>query len=409
MTTRTIWFISKYYASPPNEGSGSSRAFMLMREMSNLGHNAVIFTSSADPYSELNLTHTSTVMRLIDGVKVWLLRGLKYKKSISLSRIFSWIYFEYVLFMDFNLEESKPDVIIISSPSILTIFNGLYFKRKYNTKLIFEVRDIWPLTLVEDAGMSRYNPFIILMGMIERIAYKYANGVVGTMPNLKQHVKKILGYDRHVGFAPMGICDDNLLAPKPMDASFVETYAPKNKFLIVYAGTIGVANALETLFSCAKTLASDEELHFLLVGDGPFLSKYKKEYAQFKNVTFAPKVKKSQVQSVLSYADLLYFSVANSEVWEYGQSLNKVIDYMLASKPIIASYSGYPSMLNESGCGVFVPADDVSSLVNVIIQMKNLPKNERLSMGQKGKQWLLDNRNYDTLAKNYLQYIEEIG
>lgn len=406
--SKTVWFISKYYASPPNEGSGSTRVFLLMRELSKLGQQVVIFTSSTDPYSELKVSPSTTESRTVDGVKVWLLRGLKYKSSISLSRIFSWLHFEYVLFRDFRLESSKPDVIIISSPSILTIFNGLYFKWKYKSKLIFEVRDIWPLTLVEDVGMSRLNPFIMLMGVIEKIAYKYSHGIVGTMPNLKQHVKKILGYEKAVGFAPMGISADNFKEPTPLEDSYVKEFIPENKFLIIYAGTIGVANALETMFSCAATLSSDNDIHFLLVGDGPLLNKYKKDYAHLTNVTFAPKIKKSQVQSLLVYADLLYFSVANSEVWEYGQSLNKIIDYMVAAKPIMASYSGFPSMLDESGCGIFVPVDDIQLLTLEINRIKNLPANERMAMGQKGKEWLMNNRNYETLAKNYLKYMNEI-
>lgn len=107
MKAKTIWFVSKYYASPPNEGSGSTRVFLTMRELIKLGQNVVIFTSSADPYSELNVSHTTTESRFVDGVKIWLLRGLKYKSSISFSRIFSWLHFEFVLFRDFKLETSN--------------------------------------------------------------------------------------------------------------------------------------------------------------------------------------------------------------------------------------------------------------------------------------------------------------
>lgn len=406
--SKTVWFVSKYYASPPNEGSGSSRAFLLMREFNRLGHQVVIFTSSVDPYTDLNISHLSTESRNVDGVKLWLLRGLKYKTSISFSRIFSWIHFEYVFFRDFRLESSRPDVIIVSSPSILTIINGLYLKWKYQSKLIFEVRDIWPLTLVEDIGMSRLNPFIALMGVIEYIGYRFSDGIVGTMPNFGKHVKNILGFNKSVGFAPMGVCSDNFKEPMPIEDSYVQTYIPKNKFLIVYAGTIGVTNALETLFCCAKLFISDPQIHFLLVGDGPLLNKYKNQYSKLNNVTFAPKVGKSQIQSILSHADVLYFSVAKSEVWEYGQSLNKIIDYMIASKPIIASYSGYPSMINESECGVFVPAGDVELLSKEISKIKKLPLDQRIAIGVKGKEWLIKNRNYNTLAINYLNYICEI-
>lgn len=408
MTSKTIWFISKYYASPPNEGSGSSRVFLTMRELIKLGQHVIIFTSSADPYSEMNVSHKITESRIVDGVKVWFLRGLKYKHSISILRIFSWLHFEIVLFRDFKLEKSRPDVVIVSSPSILTIINGLYLKRKYQAKLIFEVRDIWPLTLVEDIGMSRFNPFIVMMGLFEKIAYKYSQGIVGTMPNLRQHVKNILGYDKKVGFAPMGVSQENFQIPNPLDVSFIDKYIPKNKFLIIYSGTIGVANALEILFECANSLSNEKDIHFLLVGDGPLLNSYKEKYCCLTNLTFAPKIKKSQVQSLLTYADLLYFSVAKSQVWDYGQSLNKIIDYMIAAKPIVASYSGFPSMINESECGVFVPAGNATLLAKEFIQMKNLTLNERILMGQRGKQWLLDNRSYKTLGENYLQYILSI-
>ncbi|MFN5884497.1 MAG: glycosyltransferase WbuB, partial [Bacteroidota bacterium] len=156
MEPKTIWFISKYYASPPNEGSGSTRVFQTMREMVKLGNKVIIFTSSVDPYAELDTNTGFTVSRTFEGVKFWLLSGIKYASSISLLRIISWIHFELVLFRDYAKEKTIPDIVIVSSPSILTIFNGLYLKRKYKAKLIFEVRDIWPLTLIEDAGMSRW-------------------------------------------------------------------------------------------------------------------------------------------------------------------------------------------------------------------------------------------------------------
>ena len=408
MTPKTIWFISKYYASPPNDGSGSTRVFFTMREVQKLGHNVVIFTSSADPYADVNANTKITEQRVVDGVKIWLLRGLKYSSSISISRIFSWLHFEYVLFRDSKLEVDRPDVIIVSSPSILTIFNGLYLKRKYKAKLIFEVRDIWPLTLIEDAGINKFNPFIILMGLIENLAYKYSNGIVGTMPNLKEHVKKILGHDKQVGFAPMGITKESLLAAIPLDRAYIKAYIPENKFLIIYAGTIGVANALEPLFKCAESLVLEEDIHFLLVGDGPLLTSYKKDYEHLTNLTFAPKIKKSEVQSLLKYADLLYFSVPKSKVWEYGQSLNKVIDYMISEKPIVASYSGFPSMLDESGCGLFVPAENPLLLAAEIKRMKKMSSDQLNEMGKKGRQWLIDHRNYKTLAKKYIDYVDSV-
>jgi glycosyltransferase involved in cell wall biosynthesis len=111
------------------------------------------------------------------------------------------------------------------------------------------------------------------------------------------------------------------------------------------------------------------------------------------------------VQAVLAQGDLLYFSVHDSKVWDYGQSLNKVIDYMLAAKPVVASYNGYPSMINESGCGVFVPANDVGALATAVLDMKSRSEEERSLMGSLGREWLLQNRNYSKLASDYLSIL----
>jgi glycosyltransferase involved in cell wall biosynthesis len=119
-------------------------------------------------------------------------------------------------------------------------------------------------------------------------------------------------------------------------------------------------------------------------------------------LTFAPRVAKSMVQTVLSKCDLLYFSVHVSKVWQYGQSLNKVIDYMMAGKPIVASYTGFPSMINEADCGSYVPAGDVKALQKEVERYAQMPELERMVMGARGRSWLLANRKYTKLAEDYL-------
>ena len=110
-----------------------------------------------------------------------------------MKRIISWVQFEIgLLFLD-KKEIKKPDTIIISSLSIFSILTGIFYKNKYNAKLIIEIRDIWPLSIIEIKKYSKHNLFIILLSYIEKIGYKKANVIVGTMPNLKEHVKNVSG------------------------------------------------------------------------------------------------------------------------------------------------------------------------------------------------------------------------
>ncbi len=75
---------------------------------------------------------------------------------------------------------------------------------------------------------------------------------------------------------------------------------------------------------------------------------------------------------------------------------------MLSGKPIVASYTGFTSMINEADCGSFIPAGNVNALQNEIERYVNMSPAERTSIGERGRKWILANRSYAKLAKDYL-------
>ena len=267
---------------------------------------------------------------------------------------------------------------------------------------MLEIRDIWPLTITEEGGFSRWNPLVLGLGFIEKLGYRYADAIVGTMPNLGEHVAGVLGRPKITHCIPMAVDEATLAAGDALPADYVEQYIPKGKFIVAHAGTIGITNALDTMLDCAEAMQDDPRVHFLVVGEGDLRAHYQRKYAHLSNLTFAPRVPKQMVQSVLSHCDLLYFSVHVSTVWKYGQSLNKVIDYMLAGKPVVASYTGYPSMINEADCGTYVPAGDVPALRREVQRYADMDTAQREAVGRRGREWILAHRRYETLAKNYL-------
>lgn len=397
-----IWYVSKYVALP-DAGKGGTRAFMIMREMAKMGHRCLIFTSNSNHLTDTPDFEGSHLTRVIDGVEVCWIRTLKYQGAKSFRRILSWLDFEWRLWRLPKDGLPRPDVVIVSSLSLLTIFNGLLMRRRYRCRLIFEVRDIWPLTIVEEGGFSRYNPFVIGLGMIERLAYRHADSIVGTMPNLQQHVVEVLGRLRPIHCIPMGVDESLIETVEPLPPAYDAGHIPRDKFVVCHAGTIGITNALGALFDCARAMRDQTEIHFLIVGEGGLKAQYQAMCVDLPNVSFAPAVPRDMVQSVLSRCDLLYFSVHTSKVWRYGQSLNKVIDYMLAGKPVVASYTGFPSMINEAGCGTFVPAGDIDALRCEILRYFRTPADARATMGAAGRAWLLRNRRYPKLAEDYLR------
>ncbi len=376
-----------------------------MRELARAGCRCVILTSDSNQLAQVPHLTQSVLIQEVEGMTLCWIRTMKYSVAKSMRRILSWLDFEFRLWRMPKSSLPKPDAIVVSSLSLLTILNGFWLRRKYRCRLVLEVRDIWPLTITEEGGFSRWNPLVLGLGLIERLGYRYADEVVGTMPNLGEHVRDVLGYARVVHCIPMGVDEASLAEAASLPREYIETHLPEGKFIVAHAGTIGITNALDVFMECAQSFQEHPDICFVVVGDGDLRAYYQKKYAHVRNLIFAPRVAKQQVQSVLSRCSLLYFSVHPSQVWRYGQSLNKVIDYMLSGKPVVASYTGYPSMIDEAGCGCYVPAGDMPALRREILRYAAMPVDQRRAVGQRGRDWILQYRRYPVLAARYLDIL----
>lgn len=399
--------ISKY-ASPPKYAKAPSRLFYLAKEAELLGNKVLIITSDANHFSNFPETNHTYNDEKFESVDVRWVKTKKYKKTASFSRILSWFDFERKLFCMPLKKMVKPDVVIVSSLSILSIVYGYYLKKKFNSFLVFEIRDIWPLTMTEEGGFSKWHPLVVFIGLIEKFGYKRADLIVGTMPKLNLHVKKILGYERPFYCLPIGFYPSNYELETNSNKSLFQDVFPESKVIVGYVGSMGITNALDLFIDTIKLMKDNDKIHFLLVGSGDLKESFEKELTGYSNVTFNPRICHNDVKNFLDRCDILYLSTQNSKVWEFGQSMNKVVEYMLAGKPIIATYSGYPSMINEADCGRFVNTNDPKELEKIFLYYTSMTKEERELIGLRGRKWIYENRVYSNLAKDYLQTISKM-
>jgi glycosyltransferase involved in cell wall biosynthesis len=405
MKKTTVWCISKY-ASPPKYGVGA-RLFYIAKEFSNMGLDVLLISSDANHLVKYPNTDNVYNFEKYDDLSHMWIKTIKYSESASLKRFISWLDFEYKLFRLDRSHYTEPDVVIVSSLSLFTIIYGIYLKKIYNCKLVFEIRDIHPLTLIEEFGVSKWNPMVLLMGLVERIGYKKADLIVGTMPNLREHVQEIVGSDKEVFHSPLGI--HQIWSNEVMPSDYIDSLFPNNnQFVVGYAGSMGISNALGPFIEAIEKLSAEKDIYFLMVGDGDLKSTFIRRLSGLPNVKVGPKISQKDIPYFLSKCDLLYLSTHDSKVWKYGQSLNKLIDYMMAGKPIVASYSGYPSMLNEANAGIFIPTGDSDSIVKAIYYFKDMNPDERNLYGFRGKKWVEENHSYKNIALRYYKKIMEL-
>lgn len=402
----SIWYISKY-ANIKKYGADTRQA-SFCKKFAEASYNVRLITSdSSHLYDSLPEFNKRYLDFENDGYKVTFVNTLKYSKATSLKRFLSWFWFEFfVLAMFFRKRYEKPDVVIASSLSVMSVLSGCFYKRFCKAKFIFEVRDIWPQTLIDLKGVNEQHPLVWFLSKVERLGYKYSDQIVGTMPGLHKHVEAVSGMGRKVKFIPQGVDLEFYTAEQQCVASdYLEQYFPKNKFVVTYAGTLGVAYSLDSIINAARILNNlgNTNIHFSFLGSGLEERRLKKLASGLPNVSFAPRVHKSQVLNVLENSDLLLHSFKMKKVFEYGVSPNKFIDYMYAKKPIICMFSGYPSMLNEANCGEFIPSEDSQSLADVIMKYSNMAVSDREKMGENGYNFLVKSRNFDVLAMQFME------
>ena len=401
---KSIFYISKYFATPQN--SGSARDYWITKNLSEQhGHDVSVLTSSFGHFDKLDQTE-SFKEYTSETFEVRPLKSLKYPNARSLKRVLSWLFFELSVVKDCLSNKKRPDLIIASSPSIFTLVTGYLLSLMYKCKFIVEVRDIWPLTIVDYGLLSDKNLVVKALSIIESFSYRKADAIIGTMPNLISHVQQVSKRFEGIYCVPQG-CSQDLIR---ITGQLRDSYSPElnhleKKFVVGYSGSLGGSNSLDTLFMAAEILRNRKDIHFTIVGDGKLRVSLMERYAMLDNISFIPRMAQEDLHGLLPKFDLLYFGCNEGQIWEYGQSLNKLIDYMLASRPILGSFSGFPSMINEAECGIYVPSLDASALANAIEDFSSLSEETLREMGAKGRDWVIKNRNFDTLARHYNEVI----
>jgi len=403
----TVWYISKY-ASPPGS-LGGQRGISLAQKFVELGHKTIVISSHSNHGAVVVADDWQSFGRGFDyahflGATMLLHRTLRYKKTVSLARIISWLNFEWGLLRLPVNRLARPTHIIVSSLSLLSVLNGYRLAKKMRAHLIFEVRDIWPLTLEAELGLRPSNVVIRVLSAIEKFGYERSAVVIGTMPNLVEHVLEVCSAAVRVETVGLGIDTDletlsSEYSPPP----------PSKSLIVGYAGSIGLTNSLEIFLETARKIGPLKGIEFELWGGGDLLDKFKREYARDIHIKFHGRLSREALHAEATKAHVFFLATNDSPVWRAGQSLNKLVEYMALGRPVIAAYSGYPSMIDEAECGVFVPLDDGKALEAALLKFRDLPRLDLEQMGVRGRDWIRAHRNYRTLARDYLAILGSLS
>jgi len=400
-----------HYAGSPYYGM-EYRPYYLAREWSKMGHNGAIVAASFSHLRSKNPKIDKKIQEeIIDGIRYIWIKAPEYKGN-GVKRAISMFYFVWRLTKNSKKfsKEINPDVVIASSTYPLDIYPAYLISRFSKAKLIFEVHDLWPLTPIELGSMPKWHPFIVMMQIAEDFAYKRADKVISILPKaLDYMVSRGLDPKKFV-YIPNGIDIEewqSFDAPlPPQHQETVERLKQEGKFLVCYAGSHGVANALDYFLESA-TYLKDLPVVLILVGQGQEKEKLQK-YAMennLSNVIFLPPVPKNSIPKLLSKMDVLYIGWRRSPLYRFGICPNKLFDYMMAGRPIIHAVEAGNDLVKESGCGISIPPEDPVAIAEATKKLMSMSPQELEEMGKRDREYIINSHDYRILAKKFLEIL----
>ena len=352
-------------------------------------------------------------VEFIDGIRYVWLKTPSYEASGRFGRVFNILAFSFLgLFVSLPIRSASA--IICSSHHPASIFISEKLSKKFSVPLIFEVRDLWPLTLIELGGASVRNPFIRLLQYCEDRAYRNSARVVSVLSHASPYMQS-RGMDKDkFEYIPNGVVVDSQSPDRSESAErskyfgIVDELKSNGNFVIGYAGRLGLANALHQLVD-ALTYC-DHKIHAVLLGGGPYVSILKEKVTQLgleSRVHFINYVPKDLVSLFLEKVDIAYLGLQETPLFYHGISPTKLGDYLLAGKPVLAAYPDPERLVENIGCGYSCSSDDPQAMAEAISKLVSCGEPLLNEMGKKGRDWILENRNYATLAEKFLELIRQ--
>ncbi len=403
-----VLLINHYAGGPP--WGMEHRPYYLAREWVKQGHEVTIAAAS---YSHVRATQPDMDAPIttqgLDGIKYRWYQTPAYRGN-GMGRLRNIRAFLSAVSRDTAYLSStpRPDVVIASSTYPLDVKVAKKIARACGALLVYEVHDLWPLSLVEVSGKSRLHPMVLWCGAAERAAYRDADLVISMLPKVHAHMQS-RGLDlMKLHVVPNGVSPD-AWAPQAQETLRADVTAAidrargKGYTVVGYAGSMGPPNALDTLLDAAESLRQ-ERFAFILVGDGHDRDRLQQRAkdAKLTTVLFLPPVPKAQVPALLQAVDIAYIGWKRAPIYRFGIAPNKLMDYMMAGCVVLHSVAAGNDPVNDAECGLTVAPEDPTAVARGLRQLALMSRRDRVAMGRRGHAHVMAHHTYPVLAQRFM-------
>ncbi len=337
------------------------------------GHSVTVITGAPNyPYGivfEGYRNHPYSVETL-DGVRV--IRTWSY---ISPSRKFWSRLLHYGTYSATSfyggLFAGAPDVIVSFSPPLPLGFSAWLLSRIWRIPWLLQIEDLFPDAAVAAGVMTNKSVINFFLGM-ENFLYRKARHISVISKSFRQTLLSKGVPASKIEVIPVW-ADPDEVRPLQKENGFRHKHGLNGKFVVLYAGNIGLTSCLEDVLAAAEILRNRNDIRIVFVGEG-----VKKEALEAEsrarnldNVLFLPYQPREEFAEMLAAADMGLVTLNPGA--GFSSLPSKTFNVMASGRPILAvtpQTGEVARLIRVAGCGWNVLPSSPRKLAGTIIELK---------------------------------------
>ena len=303
----------------------------------------------------------------------------------------------------------RPDVAYVYHPPATVSLPAMVLKSLRGVPFVYDIQDLWPDTLAATGMMERSAVLTAVNGWMNRV-YRSAAHITVLSKGFKDTLIE------------RGVLESKLtVIPNWTDETQIQMSAPnplrarelgfEHRFNVVFAGTMGKAQALDTVLQAAELLRlSAPQARFVMIGGGVEVERLQALALerQLPNVVFLPRRPPSEIGEILGMADALLVHLKDDPLFAITIP-SKTQAYLMAGKPILMGVRGDASrMVEQAGAGYSFEPEQPEALARAVERMISISSTERVQMGLAGQTYYHMHLSLHSGTKHFLDVFEVV-
>lgn len=407
-----ILFLSHYFV--PEGNAPAARVHAMAREWTRLGHQVTVLTGV--PNVPAGVAYDGYVNRWrqfewIDGVRaarVWtylaanrgrVRRGLNYLSYLGTAGLGGMSL------------RPRADIVVATTPQFFAGWAGVPVSSAQRAPFVLEVRDIWPDSITAVGALPEGHVLVRALALLEKALYARADHIVAVGDGYRQNMIAKGVPPAKIDVVTNGV-DVDLFTPRPPDPKLLGRLGLAGKFVVTFAGTVGMASGLEVVLDAAEALRrrGRTDIVFLLVGDGAVRADLEAKTRARRldgAVVFTGLVPRHELPAYLASSDACLIHFRRRPL--FGTTLpSKFFEDAAMSKPILLGFEGAArDMLREANCGLAFEPENGRELADAVVRLAE-NRDEARRMGANGRRYVLERFDRRRLARDYLEVLERV-